>query len=140
MEEVQKRMCRICHWNGNCEWIQHYRRYTVEEYGRVIGEAAMMAEIHARGPIACSLDSAPDAFNNYQGGIITSTMLPKPSIKVDHVVVIAGFGVDPETGTKFWVGRNSYGTQWGEGALHDMTCISARAGPQALRACLRHMT
>lgn len=34
----------------------------------------------------------------------------------DHVVVIAGYGEDSETGMKYWVGRNSYGTAWGEGA------------------------
>jgi hypothetical protein len=34
----------------------------------------------------------------------------------DHVVVIGGWGVDAATGLKYWVGRNSYGTQWGEGA------------------------
>ena len=34
----------------------------------------------------------------------------------DHVIVIAGWGVEESTGLKYWVGRNSYGTQWGEGA------------------------
>ncbi len=29
----------------------------------------------------------------------------------DHVIVIAGWGIDAATGTKYWVGRNSYGTQ-----------------------------
>jgi hypothetical protein len=32
------------------------------------------------------------------------------------VVVIAGWGVDAATNKPYWVGRNSYGTQWGEGA------------------------
>lgn len=42
-------------------------------------------------------------------------MLPRPSTDTDHVVVIAGYGIDPATGVKFWVGRNSFGTHWGEG-------------------------
>lgn len=29
----------------------------------------------------------------------------------DHVVVIAGWGVDAATNMPYWVGRNSYGTQ-----------------------------
>ena len=29
----------------------------------------------------------------------------------DHVIVIAGWGVDPDTKVPYWVGRNSYGTQ-----------------------------
>lgn len=51
------------------------------------------------------------------GGIISCKDSPGACrVKnTDHVVVIAGWGVDTATGTKYWVGRNSYGTQWGEG-------------------------
>lgn len=31
-------------------------------------------------------------------------------------MLIGGYGVDRATGVRYWVGRNSYGTQWGEGA------------------------
>ena len=110
VDNVQKRLCRICHWNGNCEWKQHYRRYSADEVGRVKGENAMVAEIYARGPIACSLDSEPDAFNKYTSGIITSADLPKPSTTTDHVVVIAGYGIDPSTGMKFWTGASLHST------------------------------
>ncbi len=34
----------------------------------------------------------------------------------DHVIVIAGWGIDKATNTKYWIGRNSYGGQWGEGS------------------------
>ena len=60
------------------------------------------------------------AFDQYKGGIIKC---PKHAGEplcdlpyVDHVIVIAGWGVDKATGTKYWIGRNSYGSQWGEGA------------------------
>jgi cathepsin C len=29
-------------------------------------------------------------------------------------VTIIGWGVDPATGTKFWIVRNSYGSSWGD--------------------------
>ena len=34
-------------------------------------------------------------------------------MNLNHSVVIIGWGVDPDTGTKFWKVRNSYGKQWG---------------------------
>ena len=53
----------------------------------------------------------------YRGGIINCE--GKGNVcrvkGTDHVIVIAGWGVDAETNMPYWVGRNSYGTQWGEG-------------------------
>eukprot|EP01035_Chromulina_nebulosa_P017945 gene17945-23570_t len=60
------------------------------------GEFEMMTEIYARGPISCSINSEPTQFNAYR--------------------VITGWGVDKFSNQSYWVGRNSYGTQWGEGA------------------------
>ena len=96
------------------------------------GVDQMKSEIFARGPISCSLNSESTAFDEYTGGIVTcqglvgeggkivaSTAGGDPACKykgTDHVVVIAGWGVDAATGTEYWVGRNSYGTRWGEGA------------------------
>ena len=34
---------------------------------------------------------------------------------VVQVIVIAGWGVSAD-GVKYWIGRNSYGGRWGEGA------------------------
>merc|ERR1712060_687463 len=70
-----------------------------------------MAEVFARGPVACYLKSTPSVFNNYTGGVIRDDT---NYTDIDHVVVIAGWGVEPN-GVKTWIGRNSYGTRWGEG-------------------------
>ena len=71
----------------------------------------MMAEISARGPIACSINSRPNEFKHYSGGIITCDDSTECKGILTHIVVIAGYGVDPKTGMKYWIGRNSYGTQ-----------------------------
>lgn len=34
-------------------------------------------------------------------------------MNLNHSVVITGWGVDPKTGTKYWIVRNSYGEKWG---------------------------
>lgn len=116
IEDVQKHQCYLCDWNGVCTFVPKklYDLYGADEYGTVKGVYEMKAEIYARGPIACSLNSEPDAFNFYYGGIISCDD-PKDSWCkapiTDHVIIIAGWGKDPSTGTEYWIGRNSYGTQ-----------------------------
>jgi C1A family cysteine protease len=34
-------------------------------------------------------------------------------MNLNHSVVILGWGVDPKTGVKYWIVRNSYGRKWG---------------------------
>ena len=86
--------------------------YGVEEYGEVRGEEQMKAEIYARGPIACMINSEASQFNAYKGGVIVCDKGAECKRKMtDHVVVISGWGTDEESGIPYWVGRNSYGSQ-----------------------------
>lgn len=43
-----------------------YNLYGADEFGSVTGEAQMQAEIFARGPIACSVNSDLPPFNAYR--------------------------------------------------------------------------
>ena len=67
--------CKNCAWPpppaGHDCWPMaegDFPRHFIKEYGNVTGEAAMMAEIFERGPIACEIDANP--LENYTGGII----------------------------------------------------------------------
>jgi cathepsin X len=51
-----------------------------------------------------------DEFLNYTGGIFRDTSGITESM---HDVSIVGWGVDELSGTKYWIGRNSWGTYWG---------------------------
>ena len=66
-----------------------------------------MAEIYARGPVAAGIDAT--VLETYTGGVITAT---QPA-NIDHIVSLVGWG--EENGVKYWIGRNSWGTYWGEG-------------------------
>ncbi|XP_062516275.1 cathepsin Z-like [Corticium candelabrum] len=105
------RMCRTCDIHGNCYFIKGIK-YEISEYGTVTGEDQMMAEIYARGPIACLMYAHTSAFQNYTGGIIDDSDHYNNSIT--HVVAVTGWGTDEQSGLPFWSVRNSFGTHWGE--------------------------
>lgn len=103
--DIQK--CKNCDYNS-CWAVETYKSWKVSEYGTVIGANRMKAEIYARGPIACSMDGT-EKFDNYTGGIYSEhVLIPVPN----HIISIVGWGI--ENSTEYWIGRNSWGTYWGE--------------------------
>ena len=65
----------------------------------------------AEGPIVCGMHSSK-AFQEYKGGIFSEITI---SPKIDHYVEIVGYG--SEGGKNYWIGRNSWGTAWGESSF-----------------------
>ncbi|KAG2529842.1 hypothetical protein JM16_001775 [Phytophthora kernoviae] len=95
---------------GVCEPIKKFAKYYVTEYGSVSGADRMKAEIYKRGPIGCGVH-ATEKFEAYVGGIYSEhVMFPL----INHEISVAGWGYDEETDTEYWIGRNSWGTYWGE--------------------------
>ena len=50
-------------------------------------------------------------FLAYTGGIFSQK---KDDIVLNHEISIVGWGLDEASGQEFWIGRNSWGTYWGE--------------------------
>jgi cathepsin X len=96
--------------NENCWAETIFPKYKVVQYGRVFGAKRMKAEIYARGPIGCGID-ATNKFDYYTGGIYKEKkLLPY----LNHEIAVVGWGYDEESSTEYWIGRNSWGTYWGE--------------------------
>ena len=102
-------ICRDCGHSTPCHAVQNYTKYYVEEYGYVRGEENMMKEIYARGPITCAIAVPDDFVEEYKGGIYKD----KTGVTtLQHAISVVGWG--EENGEKYWIGRNSWGTYWGE--------------------------
>lgn len=105
--------CRTCStfdaMGGHCEKIAEVPGARIKDYGRVIGEDNIAAEIYARGPVACGINAGPAL--NYTTGIFDDI---HASRDVDHIISVTGWGYDSSTGKQYWNVRNSWGQYWGE--------------------------
>jgi cathepsin X len=116
-------LCETCDPDKGCSPIVNAPAYGVEKFGSVTGADKMKAEIAARGPIACGVD-ANDAFESYTGGIFVDST---NSSDLNHEISVLGWGVDPKVG-EYWVGRNSWGTYWGEDGFFKIKMHSNNLG------------
>jgi len=95
-------------WPGSCTKIENPTTYYVSQYGNVSGADNMKAEIYLRGPISCGIDATSD-FEDYTGGIYSEKVR---FLYLNHEVEVVGWGIDGDV--EYWIGRNSWGTYWGE--------------------------
>jgi len=101
--------CFNCSPHKPCVIPDEFYEYTIDKYGGVYGEYAMMLEIFSNGPITCGIAATHDLVANYHGGIYRDT---SGVMQTDHDISIVGWGI--ENGQKYWRIRNSWGTHWGE--------------------------
>jgi cathepsin X len=110
--------CKDCTWppcpeGETCQdkcWAVDYKKYYASNYYSLSGASKMKAEIMKNGPISCGIE-ATDNFDKYDGGIYSEFKL-FPSI--NHEIAVVGWGTDEKSGAEYWIGRNSWGTYWGE--------------------------
>merc|ERR1719263_2578254 len=92
-----------------CFAVPHYTAYGVGDYGNVSGEAAMMKEIYARGPMVCQLATDQPFLLNYSliasanEGVYKTDQKFKAS-DIDHDVEVVGWG-ETASGLKYWAVR-----------------------------------
>ncbi|XP_042542796.1 procathepsin L-like [Dipodomys spectabilis] len=100
--------------NGPCRYKPENSAANVTGY--VIlppSEQALMRAVATVGPIATGFHSAHSSFKYYRGGIHYNPTCPK---YLTHGVVVVGYGYEGEEETennKYWLIKNSYGTNWG---------------------------
>ena len=114
--------CKDCTWppcpiGQTCQdkcWAVDYKKYYASHYYSLSGATKMKAEISKNGPISCGIH-VTDKFEAYTGGIYSEFKLFP---MINHEIAVVGYG--SENGTDYWIGRNSWGTYWGEGGFFRM--------------------
>jgi cathepsin X len=95
---------------GVCKAVTKFSKWWVSEFGDVNGAENMKKEIFKRGPITCTLFASTKFITEYSGGVHEEDA---PNLWfTNHEVEVAGWGKDDHG--EFWIGRNSWGTYWGE--------------------------
>jgi len=93
----------------NCWAVPNYKHFYSSKVRSFSGAQAMKEELAAFGPISCGIASTAK-FHSYNGGIFEE----KNQRGINHIISIVGYNVDETTGEEYWIGRNSWGTYWGE--------------------------
>ncbi|KRX04904.1 hypothetical protein PPERSA_06538 [Pseudocohnilembus persalinus] len=90
--------------------FKEYPKFTVDSYSQYLPYAtkAIQKEIMNRGPVSCVM-MVTDRFTEYVAGIYSEKT---DFIGTDHIIQLLGWGNDGEQ--DYWIGRNSWGTYWGE--------------------------
>lgn len=70
---------------------------------------ALCGRLQARLPL---VDKAPNYCNDSQSNRILACLQSLGDTEIDHDVEVVGWGVDKESGLKYWEVRNSWGSYW----------------------------
>lgn len=102
--------CQNCDHDSSigCYAQETYPKITLSEYGSVSGEENIMSEIMLRGPVSAYINA--NCIEEYTGGVNMYDTCA--SFTTNHAIQLNGWG--SENGTDYWIGRNSWGTYWGE--------------------------
>ena len=63
------------------------------------------------GPVSVAIEADQQCFQFYSGGVLSD---PACGRRLDHGVLLVGYGTDAATNTPYWIVKNSWGASWGE--------------------------
>jgi len=106
-----------------CFAVPH-KKYYVSEYYNLSGVDKMKSDLALYGPIGCGIEVTDNFEYNYTGGIYSEHL---NSISINHEISVVGYG-KTYTGQEYWIGRNSWGTYWGEFGFFRMQMYTDNLG------------
>jgi cathepsin L len=95
-------------------------------------ESDLEAKVAQYGPAAIAIDASHYSFQLYSSGIYDESSCSPENL--DHAVGCVGYGT--ESGTAYWIVRNSWGTSWGENGYIRMVKGKNNQCGEASAACI----
>lgn len=84
-------------------------------------EAQLLLAV-AKQPVSIAIEADKPAFQHYKSGVLGASS--GCGQKLDHGVLLVGYGTDTGGGGDYWIIKNSWGSEWGSGGYIKV----ARAG------------
>jgi len=88
-----------------------------------VNSPTALAAAAAEGPVSIAIDASGIAFQLYFGGIMKYFC----GTSLDHGVLLVGYGT--ESGTDYWIVKNSWGPSWGEKGYFRILREMTKEGP-----------
>jgi len=84
----------------------------MDDYGLVVpnNERALQAAV-SQGPVSIAIEADDERMQFYEDGVFTSRNC---GVQVDHAMTIVGYGVDRDSGLKYWKIKGTWSDSWGE--------------------------
>ncbi|CAL4931687.1 unnamed protein product [Urochloa decumbens] len=85
------------------------RAARISDYVQVPAGEAQLQQAVAQQPIAAAIEMG-GSLQFYNGGVFSGQC----GTRMNHAITVVGYGADANTGLKYWLVKNSWGTSWGE--------------------------
>ncbi|XP_070506917.1 cathepsin L-like proteinase isoform X2 [Chironomus tepperi] len=107
---------------GNCyPNVTLVKEAAITSYRTLSGysESAIACMLATNGPMSVAI-FVNESLIQYSSGIYNDVVSCGTNISPNHAVLLVGFGVDPITNLSYFILKNSWGTDWGEGGYFRM--------------------